>query len=81
MCLRRSHERCWFLLENERMQRLHACLVRFLQQQNILARQRTLKTFDKVTGTGAAIGALGRVLKLCSITRSSQMVLWRITGS
>jgi hypothetical protein len=36
----------------------------FLQQQKILGRQRTLKTVGKVTGTGAAIGALGEGAKL-----------------
>jgi hypothetical protein len=35
----------------------------FLQQQKILARQKTLKTVGKVTGTGAAIGALGEGAK------------------
>jgi hypothetical protein len=35
----------------------------FLQQQKILARQKTLKTVGKVTGTGAAVGALGEGAK------------------
>jgi len=36
----------------------------FLQQQKILARQKALKAAGKVTGTGAAIGALGGAAKL-----------------
>ena len=36
----------------------------FLQQQKILARQKALKAVGKVTGTGAAIGALGGAVKL-----------------
>ena len=36
----------------------------FLQQQKILARQKALKAAGKVTGTGAAIGALGGAVKL-----------------
>jgi hypothetical protein len=36
----------------------------FLQQQKILARQKALKAVGKVTGTGAAIGALGGAAKL-----------------
>lgn len=40
----------------------------FLQQQKISARQKALKTAGKITGTGAAVGAVGEGVKIVKDT-------------